>query len=145
MQAMQRLADKVAIVTGGAQGIGGATARRLAEDGARVLIDPKAVMYLLGTEMDYKTDKLASQFVFSNPNQTSACELGDRMFIRPCGRRISVPDAASVRTYNADDAVTTSGTNTRSAPNCRSMGPNPQRPLSGIRSASAHPSVGAAA
>src|SRR4026207_2236657 len=46
-------------------------------DAARVLIDPKAVMYLLGTEMDYKTDKLSSQFVFSNPNQTSACGCGE--------------------------------------------------------------------
>ena len=44
-------------------------------DGARVLIDPKAVMYLLGTEMDYKTDKLSSQFVFTNPNQTGLVRL----------------------------------------------------------------------
>jgi cytochrome c oxidase subunit 2 len=46
-------------------------------DGARVLIDPKAVMYLLGTEMDYVTEKLSSQFVFSNPNQTGACGCGE--------------------------------------------------------------------
>ena len=52
-------------------------------DGARVLIDPKAVMYLLGTEMDYKTDKLASQFVFSNPNQTSACGCGESVNLAP--------------------------------------------------------------
>lgn len=46
-------------------------------DGARVIIDPQAVLYLLGTEMDFKTDKLASQFVFHNPNQKSACGCGE--------------------------------------------------------------------
>ena len=48
-----------------------------------MLIDPKAVMYLLGTEMDYKTDKLSSQFVFSNPNQTSACGCGELVNLAP--------------------------------------------------------------
>ena len=52
-------------------------------DGARVLIDPKAVMYLLGTEMDYKTDKLSSQFVFSNPNQTGSCGCGESVNLAP--------------------------------------------------------------
>ena len=47
------------------------------QNGARVLIDPKAVMYLLGSEMDYRTDQLSSQFVFNNPNQTSACGCGE--------------------------------------------------------------------
>ena len=51
--------------------------------GARVLIDPKAVMYLLGTEMDYRTEKLSSQFVFSNPNQTSACGCGESVNLAP--------------------------------------------------------------
>lgn len=46
-------------------------------DGARVIVDPQAVLYLLGTEMDYKTDKLASTFVFNNPNQKSACGCGE--------------------------------------------------------------------
>lgn len=53
------------------------------KDGARVLIDPKAVLYLLGTEMDYKTDKLSSQFVFSNPNQTGACGCGESVNLMP--------------------------------------------------------------
>ena len=52
-------------------------------DGARVLIDPKAVMYLLGTEMDYKTEKLSSQFVFSNPNQTGSCGCGESVNLAP--------------------------------------------------------------
>src|SRR6516225_1043346 len=47
------------------------------DKGVRVLIDPKAVLFLIGTEMDYKTDKLAAQFVFNNPNQTSACGCGE--------------------------------------------------------------------
>jgi iron-sulfur cluster assembly protein len=52
-------------------------------NGARVLIDPKAVLYLLGTEMDYVTDKLAAQFVFKNPNQTGACGCGVSVNLAP--------------------------------------------------------------
>ena len=51
--------------------------------GARVLIDPMAVMYLLGTEMDYQTDKLSAQFVFSNPNQTGSCGCGESVNLAP--------------------------------------------------------------
>ena len=47
------------------------------DKGARVLVDPKAVLYLLGTEMDYRVDRLASRFVFNNPNQKSACGCGE--------------------------------------------------------------------
>src|SRR5262245_79890 len=39
------------------------------DKGVRILVDPKAVLFLLGAEMDFKTDKLATQFVFNNPNQ----------------------------------------------------------------------------
>jgi iron-sulfur cluster assembly protein len=53
------------------------------QHGARVLIDPMAVMYLLGTEMDYKIDKLSAQFVFSNPNQTGACGCGESVNLAP--------------------------------------------------------------
>ena len=53
------------------------------QNGARVLIDPKAVMYLLGSEMDYLTEKLSSQFVFSNPNQTSSCGCGVSVNLAP--------------------------------------------------------------
>jgi iron-sulfur cluster assembly protein len=51
--------------------------------GVRILIDPKAVMFLLGTEMDYKIDKLSAQFIFNNPNQTSACGCGESVQIEP--------------------------------------------------------------
>lgn len=53
------------------------------DKGVRLLIEPMAVMYLLGTEMDYKTDKLASQFVFNNPNQKSACGCGESVNLVP--------------------------------------------------------------
>ncbi len=43
----------------------------------KILIDPKAVLFLLGTEMDYKADKMSAQFIFNNPNQTSACGCGE--------------------------------------------------------------------
>jgi iron-sulfur cluster assembly protein len=53
------------------------------DKGVRLLIDPRAVLFLLGTEMDYKVDKLATQFVFNNPNQTSACGCGESVAITP--------------------------------------------------------------
>lgn len=52
-------------------------------DGARVIIDPQAVLYLLGTELDYKVDKLSAQFVFNNPNQQSACGCGESVDLAP--------------------------------------------------------------
>ncbi len=55
----------------------------LEDKGVRILIDPKAVMFLLGTEMDYKTDKLSAQFVFNNPNQTAACGCGESVQLEP--------------------------------------------------------------
>jgi iron-sulfur cluster assembly protein len=47
------------------------------DKGVKVLIDPQAVMYLLGTEMDYKKEKFSSQFVFKNPNETERCGCGE--------------------------------------------------------------------
>jgi iron-sulfur cluster assembly protein len=55
------------------------------EKGIKLMIDPKAVMFLLGTEMDYKSDKLSAQFVFNNPNQTSACGCGESVLLTPAG------------------------------------------------------------
>jgi iron-sulfur cluster assembly protein len=52
-------------------------------DGARVIVDPAAILYLIGTEMDFKTDKLSSQFVFNNPNQKSACGCGESVQLEP--------------------------------------------------------------
>ena len=53
------------------------------DKGARVLIDSKAVMFLLGTEMDYQVDKLRAGFTFNNPNQTSACGCGESVQLAP--------------------------------------------------------------
>ena len=47
------------------------------EKGVKVLIDPKAIIYLLGTEMDYKKEKFSSQFIFKNPNETERCGCGE--------------------------------------------------------------------
>ena len=56
------------------------------DKGVRILIDPKAVMFLLGTEMDYKREKLAARFIFTNPNQTEACGCGESVTIIPAKR-----------------------------------------------------------
>jgi iron-sulfur cluster assembly protein len=53
------------------------------DKGVKLLIDPKAVLFLLGTEMDFKIDKLSSTFVFNNPNQTSACGCGESVQLTP--------------------------------------------------------------
>ena len=47
------------------------------DKGVKVLIDPKAIMYLLGTEMDYKKEEFSSTFVFKNPNETERCGCGE--------------------------------------------------------------------
>jgi iron-sulfur cluster assembly protein len=52
------------------------------QDGARVLIDAKAVMFLLGTQMDYQTTTLKSGFIFNNPNQISACGCGESVQLK---------------------------------------------------------------
>jgi iron-sulfur cluster assembly protein len=53
------------------------------DKGVKLLIDPKAVLFLLGTEMDFKTEKLSAQFVFNNPNQTGACGCGESVQLTP--------------------------------------------------------------
>jgi len=53
------------------------------DKGVKVLIDAKAIMFLLGTQMDFQTSALKSGFVFNNPNQTSACGCGESVQIKP--------------------------------------------------------------
>lgn len=53
------------------------------DKGVKVVVDAKAVLFLLGTEMDFRTDKVSSQFVFNNPNQTSSCGCGESVAITP--------------------------------------------------------------
>ncbi|MGC2780429.1 MAG: iron-sulfur cluster assembly accessory protein [Bradyrhizobium sp.] len=53
------------------------------DKGVKILVDPKAVLFLLGTEMDYKADRMQAQFVFNNPNQISACGCGESVQLKP--------------------------------------------------------------
>jgi iron-sulfur cluster assembly protein len=53
------------------------------DKGVKVLIDPKAVLFLLGTEMDFQSSTLKSGFTFNNPNQTSACGCGESVQLKP--------------------------------------------------------------
>ena len=53
------------------------------EKGAKLFIDPKAILFLLGSTMDYRVDKMSSGFVFDNPNQTDACGCGESVAITP--------------------------------------------------------------
>jgi iron-sulfur cluster assembly protein len=53
------------------------------DKGVTVLIDAKAIMYLIGTTMDFRATKLSSGFVFDNPNQTSACGCGESVELKP--------------------------------------------------------------
>ena len=63
------------------------------DKGVKLLIDPKAVLFLLGTEMDFKTEKLSAQFVFNNPNQTSACGCGESVQLTPA--KLQTDESAS--------------------------------------------------
>ncbi len=53
------------------------------DNGITIMIDPKAILFLLGTEVDYVVEKLSSRFVFNNPNQTDACGCGESVTIVP--------------------------------------------------------------
>lgn len=53
------------------------------DHGVKLVIDGKAVLFLLGTTLDVKTDKFSSGFVFLNPNETSACGCGESVSIEP--------------------------------------------------------------
>ena len=53
------------------------------DKGVSILIEPKAVLFLIGTEIDYEVGKLSAQFVFRNPNETDACGCGESVTIQP--------------------------------------------------------------
>lgn len=53
------------------------------KDGSKVFVAPEAVLYLLGTQMDFEVTKLRTGFVFNNPNQTSACGCGELVELTP--------------------------------------------------------------
>lgn len=70
------------------------------DKGVKILIDPKAVLFLLGTEMDYQQDKMSSGFVFNNPNQTSACGCGESVAITPAQKAALEAFDKPVRSVN---------------------------------------------
>ncbi len=53
------------------------------DKGVTILVEPKAVLFLIGSEIDYETTKLSSKFVFHNPNETDACGCGESVTIVP--------------------------------------------------------------
>jgi iron-sulfur cluster assembly protein len=53
------------------------------DKGVKIFIDPKAILFLIGTEMDFVHEKFGSRFVFNNPNQTAACGCGESVSITP--------------------------------------------------------------
>jgi iron-sulfur cluster assembly protein len=67
----------------------GALDEVVVDQGVTVLIDPKAILFLLGTQMDYEEGKMSAGFVFNNPNQTDACGCGESVTIVPAKRSVS--------------------------------------------------------
>jgi iron-sulfur cluster assembly protein len=53
------------------------------DKGVKIFIDPKAILFLIGTQLDFVQEKLGTKFVFNNPNQTSACGCGESVSITP--------------------------------------------------------------
>ncbi len=53
------------------------------DKGVQIFVDPKAVLFLVGTEIDYETTRLSAKFTFNNPNQTDACGCGESVTIVP--------------------------------------------------------------
>jgi len=53
------------------------------DKGVTILVEPKAVLFLVGTEIDYEVTKLSAKFVFRNPNETDACGCGESVTIEP--------------------------------------------------------------
>jgi len=77
---------RVGVISGGCAGMSyimeyakkiNPTDEIIEDKGVKVFIDPSAIMYLLGTEMDYKKEQFSSTFVFKNPNETERCGCGE--------------------------------------------------------------------
>jgi len=83
---------RVGVTNGGCAGMSytmdyAETAKPLEEvvedKGVKVFIDPKAILFLIGTEVDFVKEKMGARFVFNNPNQTAACGCGESVSITP--------------------------------------------------------------
>jgi iron-sulfur cluster assembly protein len=86
------LGVRVGVTNGGCAGMSytmeyaseGKPFEEIMEDkGVKIFIDPKAILFLIGTELDFVQEKLGARFVFNNPNQTSACGCGESVSITP--------------------------------------------------------------
>jgi iron-sulfur cluster assembly protein len=58
------------------------------QGGARVIVDAEAVLFLLGTRLDVKTDRFSSSFVFDNPNETASCGCGESVALAPASAQV---------------------------------------------------------
>ena len=58
------------------------------DHGVTILIEPKAVLFLIGAEIDYEVSRLSSKFVFRNPNETDACGCGESVTIQPAAEEL---------------------------------------------------------
>ena len=83
---------RVGVTNGGCAGMSytmnyaeaaGALDEVMEDQGVKIFIEPKAILFLIGTELDFETNKLGSRFTFKNPNQTSACGCGESVSITP--------------------------------------------------------------
>jgi iron-sulfur cluster assembly protein len=83
---------RVGVTNGGCAGMsytmdyaeGAGPLEEVVEDkGVKIYIDPKAILFLIGTELDFVREKLGARFVFNNPNQTAACGCGESVSITP--------------------------------------------------------------
>ena len=86
------LGVRIGVTNGGCAGMSytmnyaeetGASDEVMEDQGVKIFIEPKAILFLLGTELDFETTKLGSRFVFRNPNQTAACGCGESVSITP--------------------------------------------------------------
>jgi iron-sulfur cluster assembly protein len=92
LSASEKLALRVGVKNGGCAGMSytlefadevGPYDEVVEDKGVKIVIDPKALMFLFGTEVDYETNKLGAGFVFNNPNQTGSCGCGESVSITP--------------------------------------------------------------
>lgn len=92
LSASEKAALRVGIKNGGCAGMSytldfadeiGPYDEVVEDKGVKIVIDPKALMFLFGTEMDYETNKLGAGFIFNNPNQTGSCGCGESVSITP--------------------------------------------------------------
>jgi len=63
----------------------------VSEHGVSIYVDPKAVLFLLGSTMDFETTKLRSGFTFQNPNEVSSCGCGESVLLKPATERAAAP------------------------------------------------------